>query len=248
MNTKIVYSYNQETFEYSGESTANESPLEPGVFHIPANTVDVSPHPIPENKWPILANNEWSYVDYYKNVELYNINTKEKKSNWKIGEIPDFSIFVYEKPLDNDLHQKYDTNLKQWTHDEISENTALDLSITNTINIYAQKLITSGFASNAVGEFHWYDSEIEDQLNLTGVVALKQDMQYKCSLMNKNAVVADSKAWIQHTAAQLEKVMIDGAQIKMSILAKTTILKEKIKVLAIEDKRNFNIETEWNLV
>lgn len=40
-----VYSYNSDSLHFNGLTTAHESPLEPGVFHYPANSTDV---PLPE--------------------------------------------------------------------------------------------------------------------------------------------------------------------------------------------------------
>jgi hypothetical protein len=42
-NSKIVYSYDKETGNYSGEATAWESPLEPGIYHIPACATEKKP-------------------------------------------------------------------------------------------------------------------------------------------------------------------------------------------------------------
>jgi hypothetical protein len=41
MNYKEVYSYHPETFEFLGFESANESPLEPGVYLIPAHATEI---------------------------------------------------------------------------------------------------------------------------------------------------------------------------------------------------------------
>lgn len=62
-----VYSYNDETCEYIGITTAFESPLEPGVYHHPACTTTIKPptNNDPEHKmitWD-KENKKWSIVD-----------------------------------------------------------------------------------------------------------------------------------------------------------------------------------------
>lgn len=54
-----VYNYNPSTFEYTGSSEADESPLEPGVYLIPAYATEIAPPEfIPGHifKW---AGSEW---------------------------------------------------------------------------------------------------------------------------------------------------------------------------------------------
>lgn len=55
-----VYNYNPITKEYGGESIADESPLEPGVFLIPAAATTVKPPTIPQGRRAVWINNSWS--------------------------------------------------------------------------------------------------------------------------------------------------------------------------------------------
>ncbi|MFO0386325.1 MAG: tail fiber assembly protein [Flavobacteriales bacterium] len=41
--TKKVFTYHPESGEFTGETIADESPLEPGVWHLPAYSTDVTP-------------------------------------------------------------------------------------------------------------------------------------------------------------------------------------------------------------
>lgn len=63
MNQKIVYQTN-----YSGlfvaETVADESPLEPGVFAIPAGCVEMAPPAEwSENQWPRWNGFEWQLIN-----------------------------------------------------------------------------------------------------------------------------------------------------------------------------------------
>jgi hypothetical protein len=60
--TKTVYQYDLAG-RYLGETLADESPLEPGVFHLPARTTELAPPPReswPENTWPRWNGVAWA--------------------------------------------------------------------------------------------------------------------------------------------------------------------------------------------
>ncbi len=68
MKTKTVYQTDQAGMFY-GETLAHESPLEPGVFHIPARAVLVPPpETCPANQWPRWSGREWELVARPSNV------------------------------------------------------------------------------------------------------------------------------------------------------------------------------------
>lgn len=58
-----VYNYHPTTGEYIGELFADESPLEKGVWLIPACATDKQPLPQQENKKVVFVNENWGYVD-----------------------------------------------------------------------------------------------------------------------------------------------------------------------------------------
>jgi hypothetical protein len=61
MNTKTVHQLDDEGF-YVGSSGADESPLEPGVFLIPAGCVEPEPPPHVEGMRRRFEDGGWSYV------------------------------------------------------------------------------------------------------------------------------------------------------------------------------------------
>lgn len=52
---------------YAGEAFADESPEEPGVFHIPAYCIEVEPPKVEEGKILRFVNNEWMQEDLPSN-------------------------------------------------------------------------------------------------------------------------------------------------------------------------------------
>ena len=90
------------------------------------------------------------------------------------------------------------------------------------LNIACGNFMLNGFTSSALGNVHIYDSKLEDQLNLTGVMALNADSYYKC------LDGAGVKAFLPHSAAQIKQVGIDGAMFKMVALSKVDGLKKAV--------------------
>lgn len=61
MSSKTVYQFDVAG-RYLGETEADESPLEPGVYHLPARTTETPPparDTWPENTWP-----RWNFVEW----------------------------------------------------------------------------------------------------------------------------------------------------------------------------------------
>jgi hypothetical protein len=63
MPTKNAYQFDHAGL-FIGETIADESPLEPGVYLLPARTT-LTPPPgdIPGNKWPRWTGNAWTLVN-----------------------------------------------------------------------------------------------------------------------------------------------------------------------------------------
>jgi hypothetical protein len=60
-----IYNYHMETKHYLGSSNADESPLEPGVFLIPASATPIAPPEPQLNKVHIfnVENNSWETIE-----------------------------------------------------------------------------------------------------------------------------------------------------------------------------------------
>lgn len=61
MNTKTVYQYDLAGL-YTGQTDADESPLEPGVFLIPARCVEVAPPEQSGDQWPRWNGSKWELI------------------------------------------------------------------------------------------------------------------------------------------------------------------------------------------
>lgn len=90
------------------------------------------------------------------------------------------------------------------------------------INQACETEITSGCWSVALGEKHLYSSELEDQLNLAGMVLAGIDGPYACF------DVQGEKDFRFHTSAQISQVGNDLVQFKLRLLQKAHQLKQQL--------------------
>lgn len=61
MTTKTVYQYDHAGI-YAGQTEADESPLEPGVFLIPARCVTIEPPEFSGDQWPRWNGAKWELI------------------------------------------------------------------------------------------------------------------------------------------------------------------------------------------
>ena len=107
-----------------------------------------------------------------------------------------------------------------------SVTTAMVANRIEELSAHARALIESGFLSDANG-LHatpkWYDSEIEDQLNLVGNVSSMMDAD--STIHACRDVQCGTKTYTSHTKAQLRRVLKDGRERKLAILVEFNTLK-----------------------
>lgn len=96
------------------------------------------------------------------------------------------------------------------------------------IDTRCEEEITNGFWSSALGDRHLYGSQIEDQLNLTGVILAGLDSPYACR--DEQGI----KDFRLHTFAQLRQVGDDFTAFKLQLLQKANQIKQQLD-LALAD-------------
>ena len=78
MNTKTVYNYNPDTGEYLGPETAYESPMEPGVYLIPAHATTIAPPEADAGHVAVFADGAWTLVEDHRGEVWYDTATQER--------------------------------------------------------------------------------------------------------------------------------------------------------------------------
>lgn len=77
--------------QFLGQGLADPSPLEPGVWLLPAHAFQLSPPDISSGLTPVIAasGDQWSYVADYRGSTVYNTLTRDAVKWDRLGVLPD---------------------------------------------------------------------------------------------------------------------------------------------------------------
>lgn len=89
MATKTVYNYNPDTGEYLGPETAHESPMEPGVYLLPAHSTETAPPEAGEHQAAVYRNGAWLLTDDHRGETWYDTATQERHEIKVLGVVPE---------------------------------------------------------------------------------------------------------------------------------------------------------------
>ena len=87
MTTKTVYNYNPDTGEYLGLETAHESPMEPGVYLIPAHATTIAPPEADAGHVAVFAGGAWTLVEDHRGEVWYDTATQERHEIKALDEV-----------------------------------------------------------------------------------------------------------------------------------------------------------------
>lgn len=211
MKTKKVYQTSALGL-FVGTVEADESPLEPGVFLIPGGCVETPPPTIPENKAACWSNGGWVLVDYFNGLIVYSTANCEQLTLTGPGPIP--NGYTLKTPEPGQIWKK-----GKWVDDLDTMLTKLYPQQLEAINAGCHRHIESGFNSDALGELYSYDSVLEDQVNLTGMILSGLDGLCACYASDRK------KVFRSHTAEQLQQVGQHLVQFKQQALQHSERLK-----------------------
>lgn len=88
--SKVAYLFSPVTKEYVGEYSCQESPLEPGVFLMPANSTDVKVPKAAEGQVAVWAGDEWLLKPDYRNKTVYSAQSGVIVINPNVDTYKDF--------------------------------------------------------------------------------------------------------------------------------------------------------------
>jgi hypothetical protein len=120
---KSIYNYSQFTGEYFGSSEADESPLEPGIFLIPAYATELPPPELTSENTMQVFIGEWTIVPDYRDVSTCEIDADgffTRVYQCTLGEEPDATLIISEPPDASIYKPKW--NGTEWVQGEIPPN------------------------------------------------------------------------------------------------------------------------------
>lgn len=109
-----IYHYHPDTTAYLGTSLADESPLEPGVFLIPAHATPEAPPAVAAHRVACFAGGIWSVVPDWRAVPLWSTTTREPVSAI-LGETPETLGATPLEPVGE--HLRWDAASQRWQED-----------------------------------------------------------------------------------------------------------------------------------
>lgn len=84
----LVYNYHPQTGEYAGAETACESPLEPGVYLLPAHGTTDEPPAAGPGYVAVYRDGAWSLVEDHRGEVRYDTATRERHEIKELGPVP----------------------------------------------------------------------------------------------------------------------------------------------------------------
>ncbi len=191
-----IYHYDKTTNEYLGSSTAKLDPIDNDAM-IPASATSVEPPSTAANEVAIFDGTDWSVQPDHRGYSGYDASGNSQ-------EITEINI----------------TPNPSWTLTPpfiIADARALK---TDAINALVAGVITAGFISDGLGSDHTYQSQLEDQLNLSGLAGSGGTWPFKCS-----ADGGVTWTYINHTNAQFGTVVNHGITQKLGAIQTGEVLK-----------------------
>jgi hypothetical protein len=83
-----IYNYHPDYKYFYAESVADESPLEPGVFLIPAYATDIEPPTCELNQIQVFNETSWDIIEDVRGI-YYSTQTREVIENYNPLEAPE---------------------------------------------------------------------------------------------------------------------------------------------------------------
>ncbi|MBY9749916.1 hypothetical protein ISH47_31935 [Pseudomonas aeruginosa] len=234
MTTLTVYQTNALGL-YVGPTDADESPLEPGVFLIPAGCVQLAPPKEPKGKRARWTGSDWELVDWLDGVTTYSTRDGSPLVLQGLEPLPEG--YTLQQPGPNQVWKD-----GAWVDDLPGLLAAAHKRKTLEIRAAGQAFLDGGFYSSVLGNPHFYASSLSDQMNVTSLAALGISADYPCAAGGEQ-----NREWRRHTANQLRQVGVDLVQHRQAGQQQVERLQDELDAaLAAQDLERLEAIT-WSI-
>jgi hypothetical protein len=194
-----IYNYTAITNEFISETIAEESPLDPGVFLIPANATEIEPPTVAQYEIAVFTDGVWIVKDDWRGVELYSTVDGTPIIINEIGIAPTNHTTI-PRP-DN----TYIWSVDAWVLDlDVYKSAKL-----RTLELDRNKVIQQPISSSVLGTENTYSATLVNRQFLNDLVTLNAGGMFTC------IDSTGSKVRVNHTAEQLLQLAKDF-QVKIS--------------------------------
>lgn len=105
-----IHNYSPTTGEYLNTTVADESPLEPGIFMVPALATDVAPPTLKANEVAVFAAGAWSVVPDYRSQTVYDKTTGAAVQITDLGALAANLVVAKPKPTQAQIAAQFAAN------------------------------------------------------------------------------------------------------------------------------------------
>lgn len=192
-----IYNYHGSSGEYLSATIARESPMEPGVFLVPANATGIAPPATAANEVAVFEAGAWAIKPNYRGRTFYLTATAAPVVIDRIGVAPD-AVMTDIAPIDPEAVWVTD-------HWELPLDVIKARKITELSEV-CRLACESGHTSSALGTPHFYPTDCPDgQLNLVGNHLDAKENEADPAWTQDITCTPDGRATsmrVAHTAAQ----------------------------------------------
>ncbi|MNF94134.1 hypothetical protein D3C84_768330 [compost metagenome] len=187
---------------------------------------------IPEQKAAFWDGRRWHLVESYQGLTAYNTQTREALVIERVGSLP--AGYTLEVPGPGQVWGN-----GHWIDDIPAVIELRYVDQITVLNAACQQEIIGGFWSSVLGDRFFYETELEDQLNLTGMILRGVDCVYACH------DESGTKAFLDHTSDQLRQIGDEFTEFKLQRLRKVNELKQALATARAESDLDALNTVSW---
>jgi len=171
-NYKLAYNYDSHGF-YSGFSKAWESPLEPGVYHVPGDSTLVAPPTVASGAMAVWTGSAWTSVEDNRGKTAYNIKDASQQVTVPETNVVPLGLTVVVPPYSRELFSScsFDSSAGTWSVDPVKGSAAKYKKLYLEIDDKTAAILKAGFTYE--GQAFACDSQ--GQADVTALYLESQD-------------------------------------------------------------------------
>jgi len=192
-NYKLAYNYDSHGF-YSGLSRAWESPLEPGVYHIPGDSTLTAPPSVADGAIAMWTGSAWTSVEDNRGKTAYNVKDASQQATVPETNVVPLGLTVITPSCSKELLSScsFDSSSGTWTVDPVKGSAAKYKKLYSDIDVRTAAILKTGMSY----ENQMFACDSQGQADVTALYLESQDTStsYPISFYSGTAVWSAASA------------------------------------------------------